>query len=419
MTSEDERGRPRFRTRAKSVAAPKDAESLFGELPRTPRGVGALWSHQADHLRTYDRDHRTTKDVALELPTGSGKTLVGLLIADWRRRALRHRVVYACPTKQLARQVLRCAENQGIPVVLLIGPNSQWDLRQVTHYSAAEAVAVTVYSHIFNINSHLSDAQTLVFDDAHAAEGFLAEAWALTIDRNHLAYKDLFDALGANIDPHLVARMTGPVSSTSSGMEVRMIPVSSISHCIEDIDRLLAAELTGAAAWEFKMIRPSLKSCLFYVARSGWYVRPMIPPTFDHPPFTDPEQRIYLSATLGEAGELERAFGRFPIARVPSRQRGIGPAACAGSSSSLILPRRRATRLAESSGWLISALCLPRTMRALMISRNFCVFRLTRDLRSRTQRPAFSRFSMLPAEHCWRLIATMTWILQIMHAACS
>lgn len=317
MTSEDERGRPRFRTREKSVAAPKDAESLFGELPRTPRGVGALWSHQADHLRTYDRDHRTTEDVALELPTGSGKTLVGLLIADWRRRALRHRVVYACPTKQLARQVLRSAENQGIPVVLLIGPNSQWDLRQVTHYSAADAVAVTVYSHIFNINSHLSDAQTLVFDDAHAAEGFVAEAWALTIDRDHLAYKDLFDALGANIDPHLVARMTGPVSSTSSGMEVRMIPVSSISHCIEDIDRLLAAELTGAAAWEFKMIRPSLKSCLFYVARSGWYVRPMIPPTFDHPPFTDPEQRIYLSATLGEAGELERAFGRFPIARVP------------------------------------------------------------------------------------------------------
>src|SRR5690606_32856160 len=45
-------------------------------------------------------------------------------------------------------------------------------------------------------------------------------------------------------------------------------------------------------------------------------IRPMIPPTFEHGAFTDPVQRVYLSATLGEAGELERAFGRTSIARI-------------------------------------------------------------------------------------------------------
>jgi hypothetical protein len=43
----------------------------------------------------------------------------------------------------------------------------------------------------------------------------------------------------------------------------------------------------------------------------------MIPPTFEHAAFTDPLQRLYLSATLGEAGELERSFGRTGIKRVP------------------------------------------------------------------------------------------------------
>jgi replicative superfamily II helicase len=105
--------------------APADPEALFGELPRTPIGVGALWSHQADHLRTYAEEHQHSPDVALELPTGSGKTLVGLLIAEWRRRTLGQRIGYACPTKQLARQVLSKARDQGIPVVLLIG--SHWD----------------------------------------------------------------------------------------------------------------------------------------------------------------------------------------------------------------------------------------------------------------------------------------------------
>lgn len=62
-----------------------DPEALFGELPRTPKGVGALWSHQADQLRTYAEEHRDSADVALELPTGSGKTLVGLLIAEFTK----------------------------------------------------------------------------------------------------------------------------------------------------------------------------------------------------------------------------------------------------------------------------------------------------------------------------------------------
>jgi hypothetical protein len=92
------RPRPRFRRRSEPVAGAADPEALFGELPRTPAGVGALWSHQADQLRTYALDHRATPDVALELPTGSGKILVGLLIAGCRRRTLGHPVVHACPT---------------------------------------------------------------------------------------------------------------------------------------------------------------------------------------------------------------------------------------------------------------------------------------------------------------------------------
>jgi hypothetical protein len=298
------------------VQSAADPESLFGELPRTPNGVGALWSHQADQLRSYAELHRETDDVALELPTGSGKTLVGLLIAEWRRRSLRQRVVYACPTKQLARQVQLKAQQQGIPAVLLIGPHAQWDPAELGRYTRAEAVAVTVYSAIFNINSHLGDAQTLLFDDAHAAEGFVAEAWALKIEREQQVYSQLFDALGDDVDTHFVARMLAPDSVAADSAEVRLLPIATTARRAEDLDAVLAT-LAGDAGWRFRMLRANLASCLFYVARSEFYIRPMIPPTFEHKPFTDPVQRIYLSATLGDAGELERAFGRSPISRVP------------------------------------------------------------------------------------------------------
>jgi hypothetical protein len=43
----------------------------------------------------------------------------------------------------------------------------------------------------------------------------------------------------------------------------------------------------------------------------------MIPPTFENKVFSRAAQRIYLSATLGAGGELERAFGRRSIVRLP------------------------------------------------------------------------------------------------------
>jgi DEAD/DEAH box helicase len=310
------RPRPRFRRSSEPVAGAADPEALFGELPRTPSGVGALWSHQADQLRTYAKDRRDTPDVALELPTGSGKTLVGLLIAEWRRRTFSHRVVYACPTKQLARQVLQKAHAQGIQAVLLIGSNRGWDQAELAQYTRGDAIAVTTYSAIFNLHSHLGDAQTLVFDDAHAAEGFVAEAWALSIDSEMTQYEQIFDALGDSVEPSFVARMVAPAGPAADAQEVRLVPIGAIARHAEDLDRVLAG-LTGDPSYRFRMLRANLSSCLFYVSRREFYIRPMIPPTFEHQPFTGPDQRIYLSATLGDAGELERAFGRTDIRRIP------------------------------------------------------------------------------------------------------
>lgn len=293
-----------------------DPEALFGELPRTPSGVGALWSHQADQLRTYAKEHSGTPDVALELPTGSGKTLVGLLISEWRRRTLGQRVVYACPTKQLARQVLQKATAQGLPAVLLIGSHWDWDQAELARYTRGDAIAVSTYSAIFNLNSYLGDAQTLVFDDAHAGEGFVAEAWALSVDRELDQYEQLFDALGDSIEPSFVARMAAPAGPAADAGEVRLIPIGAVARHAEDIDRVLAG-LKDSASYRFRMLRANLSSCLFYVSRREFYIRPLIPPTFEHEPFTGPAQRLYLSATLGDAGELERAFGRTGIKRVP------------------------------------------------------------------------------------------------------
>ena len=84
----------------------RDRESpdrLFLDLPK--RRHPSLFDHQGQMLRNYAAKALKATDVALQLPTGSGKTLVGLLLAEWRRRKFGEKVVYLCPTVQLVNQV--------------------------------------------------------------------------------------------------------------------------------------------------------------------------------------------------------------------------------------------------------------------------------------------------------------------------
>ncbi|WP_443218004.1 DEAD/DEAH box helicase [Pseudonocardia sp. TMWB2A] len=104
-----------------------DHEPL-GPLPDAqPRGActpltRALTLALTRTARLHHRDgigrHLSSPDVVLELPTGAGKTLPGLLITEWRRQMFGRPVVYACPTQNLARQTARAAERVGLDIVI-------------------------------------------------------------------------------------------------------------------------------------------------------------------------------------------------------------------------------------------------------------------------------------------------------------
>jgi hypothetical protein len=65
----------RFRTDPKDV--PESPEALFRDLRPRDEAVRDLYLRQGDVLRAYHELTPQPRDVALELPTGAGKTLVG------------------------------------------------------------------------------------------------------------------------------------------------------------------------------------------------------------------------------------------------------------------------------------------------------------------------------------------------------
>jgi superfamily II DNA or RNA helicase len=60
-------------------------------------------------------------DAAVELPTGTGKTLVGLLAGERFRESRGGPVAYLAGNKQLAQQIERHARDLGFPVIRFQG----------------------------------------------------------------------------------------------------------------------------------------------------------------------------------------------------------------------------------------------------------------------------------------------------------
>jgi len=309
-----------FRSRAGVPVVPKSPVHLFELLTSRSSDVKYLWAHQQAILDSYASGYVSTPDVALELPTGSGKTLVGMLVAEYRRRALGERVAFLCPTRQLADQVSLQAGQYGIPAVLLTGRQADYNTNDFLKYESARAVAVTTYSGVFNTNPRIDTPQTIICDDAHAAGDFIASMWSLTI--RAFEYETVFgdvmrlldDVIPTNAKPQIIQEDPG-----NSGRYVDAVSPILFRDYVPELTSMLDARVVGTGLrHSWALIRDHLDACAIYCSPRALEIRPVVPPALMHLPFEATTQRVYMSATLGEDGDLERSFGVRAIERIPA-----------------------------------------------------------------------------------------------------
>jgi hypothetical protein len=313
-----------FTVKKKKLVSLESPEALFNDL-RGRRKIEGLLAHQADVLRAYVEQGLKEPDVALQLPTGSGKTLVGLLLGEWRRLKNGERVVYLCPTNQLVNQVAEQARNKyGIDVIPFTGPKAEYDQSAKAAYLGSESIAITSYSSLFNTNPFFSSNHLIILDDAHAAENYISNAWSLSVNRRLPQHAAIFAAL-----TNVLRQVLSPVTFrnlTAAQAETRWdeswvdsIPLPSFEPLISEITGILDAHTSqaGDLVFPWRWLKGHLDACHIYLARGEILVRPLIPPTNTHSPFASASQRLYMSATLGSGGDLERITGRSGIMRLP------------------------------------------------------------------------------------------------------
>lgn len=274
-------------------------------------------------LDAYAADHLATADLAIEMPTGDGKTLLALLIADWALDQ-GHSVAYLTGTRQLAEHVENEAGRLGLEVVRFAG--REYGGAKLDDYHQASAVGVMNYWVYFNSRPVVKPADLVIFDDAHLAEQSLSSLQTLSIPYKLGPARDLYRA----VCKIAVTRTVGypGLRAMQDGTAPPGTPPELLSfHDWSIISDGVAAEIDTSeygqdrdVGWVWPRVRERLDRCGVLIGPSAIEIRPYHPPTTINTGYSRAQQRIYLSATLGSMDDLQRRIGSQRITRlVPSQ----------------------------------------------------------------------------------------------------
>ena len=315
----DDKRRPAFGA-VQKIATFKSPEELFGKLTGRAPSHAYLRGPQQDVLREYE-EYVDAPNVAAELPTGTGKTTVGLLIAEWHRRTGK-RVAYLSLTNQLARQVLEEGRRLGVPCADLRGKKNERSAAAEGRFKARRGVGVSSYSNLFNVNPLIRECELLVLDDAHGAEQHVCEMWTVVVRKS--GDEALFNSLLTDLRHGMSESQLSALLDPSGFRTVDMVDVLSHPECLTAATATLDKVDTPSIRFPWSQIRNRLPACLFLVSSSEITVRPLIPPTHTHTPFAAATQRIFMSATLGGDSDLRRAYciDKVKVVRAKSQQWG-------------------------------------------------------------------------------------------------
>lgn len=306
-----------FKTRKKEEFSYSSPQEMYQDN-KLKKIMGPL-DYQAAMLDLYIKNV-DKKTVALELPTGSGKTLVGLLIGEYRRRKNKEKVLFLCPTNQLVHQVVEQSNlKYGLKAIAFCGKQKHYLPKDKSGYLMAEAIGVTTYSSFFALHSFFEDVDVIIMDDVHSCEDYIMSNWTIQIDGQSTTFIEIAELLKPFISETDYKYLLEDEYIPEVASWCNMLPMPLILNKLDELQSILQQGIEGGSSNYYAYLRMSenLKECNIYIANRKILIRPWIAPTMSFKPFVDAKQRILMSATLGRSGELERITGIEKIFRLP------------------------------------------------------------------------------------------------------
>jgi len=369
---------------------PLSLETLIAPVAGTR--FAELRDAQKAALKIYVADAHRWIDMAIELPTGAGKTLLALLILEyWRKEG--KRVSILTGNKTLARQIESEARDLGVPTVRFEGRGDELSARDLRSYRRAGAIAIMNYWVYINQNPAVEPAEVLVLDDAQLAEGALASLFSLRIDsHDHASLFEQAMRLFAQYTDSPVADDCVKGLGRGPWGPTDLVPFSDFLAMYDEFEALVDAELRNAgdnADWKdlrfrWGRLRPKARQVLVLLSQDEIVLRPYIYPAQDFEHLDAPVQRIYMSATLDDPDDLRRRLGTPSIRKLEIAPELIreedgrrlfvfnqtpSPSARAEPAEEVLVPLRELLKTTKKSVWLCSSAYEARRWRAWLLDQ--------------------------------------------------
>jgi hypothetical protein len=291
--------------------APLDPSEIFRSLPRTGTKYDYLRDVQGKVLEAWHA-RRNERDIVVKMNTGSGKTLVGLLMLQSVLNEQFGPALYVCPNNQLAEQVYHSARQVGIPVVM------SGDGTELPHdFLNSEAIYVTNFKKLFNGKSVFGGPGSsrpvvslggVLIDDAHSCLTIARENVTVTLDAGTDGYKQilgLFRSVLADQSQGKLAEIAGGYPWTTMP-----VPYWAWIDAVPEVAKILVGlRETKPLTFTWDLLKEDLAACHCFISGGKLQITPHLVPVDLIPSFAKPKRRFFLSATLIDDSILLKEFG--------------------------------------------------------------------------------------------------------------
>lgn len=286
---------------------PTDPLEIFKGL--TLRGsVENIWGPQEAALRDW-HENRANSDVVVQMNTGGGKTLVGLLIAQSLVNETGGHVLYVCANNQLIEQTIQKALESGLSLASRY--KSQWCDESL--FDSGRRFCITNYATVFNGRSVLKDksVDAVVFDDAHVAENIMRSHFTVRIKGD----TKLFTKITNVFRPHFAKSCQSTRFEDACNGKWDALVFVPMYVVYQYAAQLRAMLIKGGVEredeWKFSWehIKDHLEVCCVLISGTCIEITPSVMPLHTTQYFAETVRRVYLTATMPTQTGFLRAFG--------------------------------------------------------------------------------------------------------------
>jgi DEAD/DEAH box helicase len=281
-----------------------DPRKLFTTLPRSPK-----FSRPSD-VQGEVLDHwfsrRTSRNLTLKMNTGSGKTVVGLLVLQSSLNEGVGTAVYITPNKFLTAQVISEAKDLGI--------NTTED--EDDHlFLRGEAILVANIFKVINGGSHFGVNKVsipigaAVIDDAHACFSVIESQFTIEISREHSAYREVWALFSDQMKAYDQFRHHDiGIGDPSALVEVPFwMWQSQVGQVREILKR--HGETEADIKFPLRLIDNVLPLCQCVFGGRRMAFAPRCTPIGVIPAFAQAKRKVFMTATLANDGVLVTHLG--------------------------------------------------------------------------------------------------------------